>query len=651
MKLIFQCPICHKKSNIKSESTLGNKKFILLDCDHCYTEKALSTTNIDPSLNDGRLLYDFQKIGVEFARKSEFRCLIADEMGLGKTIQIVSALKNYREDLLPALIIVKASLKIQWMRELFNGAGILSQILETKSTPINDPRFSAYITTYDSLRNATWKEKITYKSVILDECQQIKNHDSKRTQQVRDLIAKRFEVPEKILSNEEKTTRHRRIEGIATNLMSYHGVSGRFKLEIASLPTKILGKTKCNVTKDGIIVGKILISKSHIERDNEKDVIETILHEIAHAITPGAGHKPIWKATSLAIGGDDGSSFIWCNGSIEDKVESEPVKYVMATSGTPIKNNAGEYFPILNILKPEIFREQSDFIQSWTNSYRSGFGWKVGGLRNPSQFKEFTKDFIIRRNRKEVLPDLPTIRRSYQYTSMNDEVGKRYQAEARNLQDYLMNTDSEDENRGEHILAMMNRMRHLTGFAKIESVLSYVEEFLENEEGEKLTIFHHHIDVAEILAIKLAEMTGVKVFQLKSTMNPEDRTYIIDAFKDYEGSSILLAPTLACGEGINLQFCSHAIIMEREWNPSNEEQAEGRFSRIGSTADSIEVIYPVAIGSIDELFAEYVERKRQYVSEAMEGNVAESKWNQSQIIQEITSKLMTGGYKPFRMPA
>ena len=649
MKLIFSCPICHKKSNLKSESTLGDKKFILLDCNHCYTEKALSTNEIDPTLNDGRLLYDFQKVGVEFARNSDFRCLIADEMGLGKTIQVVSALKNYREDLLPALVIVKASLKIQWMRELFNGAGILSQILESKTHPITDPRFTCYITTYDSLRNATWKEKIIYKSVILDECQQIKNHDSKRTQSVRDIIAKRFEVPERILTAAEKTTKHKRFEVIATDLMSYHGISGRFIFQIASLSSKILGKTKCNVTKDGIIIGRILLSKTHIERDNEKDVIETILHEIAHAITPGAGHRPIWQATSLAIGGDNGSSFIWCNGSIEDKLESEPIKYVIATSGTPIKNHAGEYFPILNILRPEIFREQSEFIQRHTNSYRGGYGWKVGGLRSPTAFKELTKDFIIRRSRKEVLPDLPIIRRSYRYTSMNEVVGKQYQKEANNLTDYLLNADESSEGHSEHILALMNKLRHLTGFAKIESVFSYVEEFLENEEDQKLTIFHHHIDVADILAIKFKENQDLKVFQLKSTMNAEDRTYIIDAFKDHRGTSILLVPTLACGEGINLQFCSHAIIMEREWNPSNEEQAEGRFSRIGSTADSIEVIYPVAIGSIDELFAEYVERKRQYISEAMEGSITGISWNQSQIIKDITNKLMTGGYKPFKL--
>jgi len=516
MKLIFSCPICHKKSHIKSESVLGDKKFILLDCNHCYTEKIIDKSNeINPILHDGRLLYEFQKAGVEFIRKSDFRCLLADEMGLGKTIQIVSALANHPE-LLPALVIVKASLKIQWMRELFNGAGLLSQILESRTTALVDPRFTCYIASYDSIKNATWKEKLKFNTLILDECQQIKNHDSKRTQAVRD------------------------------------------------------------IAKD--------------------------------------------------------------------------VRYLLSASGTPIKNNAGEYFPILNLLRPNIFYAATNFYQQYTNSYRTGFGWKVGGLRNPSQFKSDTKDFIIRRTRKEVLPDLPTIRRSYRYTDMNELITKKYKGAAADLQDYLLNSE-EKENSSEHILAMMNRLRHLTGLAKVETVLDYVDEFLENEEGEKLTIFHHHLDVAELLMLKLGEREGLKIFQIKSTMSPEDRAYVVDAFKDHPGAAVLLAPTLACGEGINLQFCSHVVIIEREWSPATEEQAEGRFSRIGNAVDSIEVIYPVAIGSIDEMFAEYVERKRQYLTEAYEGKAAEfnARWNQSQIIKDITEQLIKGGHKPFRI--
>ena len=46
----------------------------------------------------------------------------------------------------------------------------------------------------------------------------------------------------------------------------------------------------------------------------------------------------------------------------------------------------------------------------------------------------------------------------------------------------------------------------------------------------------------------------------------------------------MVASQLAAGEGLNLQTCSDCVMHERQWNPGKEEQAEGRFIRIGQTA-------------------------------------------------------------------
>ena len=49
----------------------------------------------------------------------------------------------------------------------------------------------------------------------------------------------------------------------------------------------------------------------------------------------------------------------------------------------------------------------------------------------------------------------------------------------------------------------------------------------------------------------------------------------------------MVASTLAAGEGLNLQTCSDCVIHERQWNPANEEQVEGRFIRIGQIAETV----------------------------------------------------------------
>jgi SNF2 family DNA or RNA helicase len=269
--------------------------------------------------------------------------------------------------------------------------------------------------------------------------------------------------------------------------------------------------------------------------------------------------------------------------------------------------------------------------------YWNGKGYKAGGIKYPERFLEKTKDFIIRRTRKEVLPDLPSISRDYKYYPISDKVKLAYGKRVRELSTFL------DEERGNdfqvNLIAMLGILRHLTGLAKIEPVLEYTLDFIENDENSpKIVIFHHHIDVGDIIENKLLE-SKVGILRIKSSQDAGTRQDQIDEFKSNPLKQVLLIPTLAGGEGINLQFCSHAIIMEREWNPANEEQAEGRFSRIGSEASHIQVVYPVATGTIDEYFAEIVERKREIVGVTLDG-YSPTTWDNSSIMLDLAEKVV-----------
>jgi SNF2 family DNA or RNA helicase len=84
-------------------------------------------------------------------------------------------------------------------------------------------------------------------------------------------------------------------------------------------------------------------------------------------------------------------------------------------------------------------------------------------------------------------------------------------------------------------------------------------------------------------------------------------------------------------------------MVERQWNPANEEQAEGRFSRIGSLAESISATYMTAIGTIDEFFMKLVENKRRLVREAMTGQ--KSNWDESEILNELSAMIVSHGRK------
>jgi predicted SprT family Zn-dependent metalloprotease len=46
----------------------------------------------------------------------------------------------------------------------------------------------------------------------------------------------------------------------------------------------------------------IELSLYHAQHSELADVLDTIKHEIAHAVTPGAGHGELWQAACLMIG-------------------------------------------------------------------------------------------------------------------------------------------------------------------------------------------------------------------------------------------------------------------------------------------------------------------------------------------------------------
>lgn len=322
------------------------------------------------------------------------------------------------------------------------------------------------------------------------------------------------------------------------------------------------------------------------------------------------------------------------------------IEHIIALSGTPVKNNGLEYFPVLNLLYPNRFPTVENYQVRFLQTYNTGYSIKTGGFREPEKFRDYTKDFIIRRTREEVLPDLPVITRNFMFSELGDAVEEAYKAELKKFQEYY--NESGDDSalmRASNILAYMSRMRHLTGLAKIDPTVSYVEDFI-NDTDRKITIFLHHKDVADALYARLEELQradpnkwGSGILQLKSGA---DTTEILDAFK-LPQFRILIASTLSSGEGLNMQFCSDCIMMERQWNPANEEQAEARFIRIGQLADRVSGTYMVAVGTIDEFFSTLVEKKRSVCKNVVD--FKETDWNESSLMQELAEVLALSGGK------
>lgn len=516
-KITRKCNYC-EKSGVHAESTktydhLG--RLHILSCGHYDFDALIPYRNTRAKEflpNDGRTPFEYQHETNDFAHRANFRTGIFHEQGVGKMFIMCQLLKTYPE-LYPCVILCKSALRVQWLRELFKIAGIRSQIIQQGELPLYDA-YDVFIVSMDLLRNLDWIESFDVNTIVLDECQAIKNKDSKRTQNVRKLIQSK--------------------------------------------------------------------------------------------------------------------------------------KYVLALSGTPILNNAKEYFPVLNLINPEMFWSERDYLWKYVNSYNSSYGVKYGGFQHGAydRFKEETKDFIIRFTRDEVLPQLPKIFRKFQIHELGEDVEKHYVAMVEEFQnDAAKNGVSFMP--GSSTLGYLSRMRHLVGIAKIDPTVDFVEDHLRNTD-RNICLFVHHKDVGTILNEKLipiCEELGIQIpLQYTSDLSLEDRSMIDDLWHD-KNHRIMIASTLAAGEGLNWQHCSDVVMVERQWNPPKEEQAEGRFPRPGNETSKIDVTYMVGEGTIDEFFSELVERKRGYLNSTVG---VETKWEESEIMKELIGKLLEKGTRKWK---
>jgi len=129
----------------------------------------------------GGKLFPFQKKGVAFIEAKDGRALIADEMGLGKTVQALAWLQLHPEKR-PAIIVVPASLKLNWEREARAWmSNPKTQILSGTKTDIPLTE-DIIIINYDIL--SAWVGKLQqYNAQVLitDECHFYKSNTAKRT--------------------------------------------------------------------------------------------------------------------------------------------------------------------------------------------------------------------------------------------------------------------------------------------------------------------------------------------------------------------------------------------------------------------------------------------------------------------------------------
>jgi non-specific serine/threonine protein kinase len=139
-------------------------------------------------------LREYQQTGLNwltFMAKARCGALLADDMGLGKTVQILAFLDYMRKSKIKTLLVIPASLIVNWTKEAERFAPkLVVKVLHGTDTSFDLDEADLFITTYGMTVRLEQLSQVTWDLLILDEAQAIKNHGNKQTSAVKKLSAK-----------------------------------------------------------------------------------------------------------------------------------------------------------------------------------------------------------------------------------------------------------------------------------------------------------------------------------------------------------------------------------------------------------------------------------------------------------------------------
>lgn len=131
------------------------------------------------------------------------------------------------------------------------------------------------------------------------------------------------------------------------------------------------------------------------------------------------------------------------------------------------------------------------------------------------------------------------------------------------------------------------------------------------DQGDKVLVFSHSVKLLKMLRMLFQTKTSYKVSYLDGSMPYEDRQRIVDDYNSDPSQFVFLISTRAGGVGLNITSANKVVVVDPNWNPSYDLQAQDRAYRIGQTRD-VQVFRLVSVGTVEEIvYARQIYKQQQ----------------------------------------
>lgn len=290
-------------------------------------------------------------------------------------------------------------------------------------------------------------------------------------------------------------------------------------------------------------------------------------------------------------------------------------KYRYALTGTPTVREGSEIWGILNFLYPDRFPGYWQFVDRYFEKDFNGFGVEVGGYKREEELQEILAVASVNRKRKDVMKWLP----EKQYQTINLEMNRKQAKIYNDVKDTFVYEDKID---APSVLAQLIRLRQLTTCPSllVEGVQSekekFILEWIDDNPNDNVVIFSTFSSYLKQLQKKIKGSV-----MITGEVSKNDRDKAVKAFQAGK-AKVLLANIKAAGTGLTLDRAETVIFLDKEYNPSDNEQAEDRIVPVSKERNhNMHVISLVMKDTIDEMINDLLERKVDITKVVNDGGI------------------------------
>lgn len=312
----------------------------------------------------------------------------------------------------------------------------------------------------------------------------------------------------------------------------------------------------------------------------------------------------------------------------------EGVPHILALSGTPLTNRPAELWPVLNLIRPDLYGKWWTFSQIHCSPKLMPWGWTFNGaVKLDILHKNLSQQMMIRKLKKDVLKDLPKKQRIVVPMAMDNP--KEYQDALRDFIRWLTKKNpaqAKKASRAEQ-LVKIGYLRRLAGELKLKNVFNWIDDFLENSDG-KLILFAIHKNIIRKLEERYKKICVV----VDGSVKGKDRQTAVETFQRSKDFRLFIGNVKAAGQGLTLTAANTLAFVEIGWTPGEMSQAAARYDRIGQTQEMTEY-WLIAKGSIEEKMCSILQKKQKVLDATLDGKHGNSK-SDLDIFDLLSSQLL-----------